>query len=96
MTHPLITTHPETGKKVIYVNALFTTHIVGLAREESRMVLDYLYRHLVTDEFTVRLNWQAETVAIWDNRVTQHKPINDFFPQHRKLHRVTIAGEEPA
>jgi taurine dioxygenase len=96
VTHPLITTHPETGKKVIYVNALFTTHIIGLAREESRMLLDYLYRHLVTDEFTVRLNWQPATVAIWDNRVTQHKPINDFFPQHRKLHRVTIAGEEPA
>ena len=96
VTHPLIATHPETGKRVIYVNALFTTHIVGLNKEESRMLLDFLYRHVVTEEYTVRLSWQPKTVAIWDNRSTQHKPVNDFFPQHRKMHRVTIAGDRPA
>lgn len=96
VTHPLIVTHPETGKKVIYVNALFTTHIVGLTQEESRMLLEFLYRHVVTDEHTVRLSWEPKTVAIWDNRSTQHKPVNDFFPQHRKMHRVTIAGDRPA
>lgn len=96
VVHPLIVTHPDTGSKVIYVNALFTTHIVGLSRTESQMLLDFLYRHVVTDEHTVRLSWEPGTVAIWDNRSTQHKPINDFFPQHRKMHRVTISGERPA
>ena len=95
VTHPLIVTHPETGKRVIYVNALFTTHIVGLNRAESRMLLEFLYRHVVTEEYTVRLSWEPKTVAIWDNRSTQHKPVNDFFPQHRKMHRVTIAGDRP-
>lgn len=95
VTHPLVVTHPETGKRVIYVNALFTTHIVGLSRAESRMLLEFLYRHVVTEEYTVRLSWQPKTVAIWDNRATQHKPVNDFFPQHRKMHRVTIAGDRP-
>lgn len=95
VTHPLVVTHPETGRRVLYVNALFTTHIVGLTRTESRVLLDFLYRHIVTEEYTVRLNWAKHTVAIWDNRATQHKPVNDFFPQHRKMHRVTIAGERP-
>ncbi len=96
VTHPLVVTHPETGKKVLYVNALFTTHIAGVTPEESRTLLEFLYRHIVTDEYTVRLSWAPHTVAIWDNRSTQHKPINDYFPQHRKMHRVTIAGERPA
>lgn len=95
VTHPLIVTHPETGRRVIYVNALFTTHVVGLTAAESRMLLNYLYEHTVTAEYTVRLSWEPKTVAIWDNRATQHKPINDFFPQHRKMHRVTIAGDRP-
>lgn len=95
VTHPLVRTHPETAKKVIYVNALFTTHIPGLAKAESAMLLDFLYRHIVTEEFTVRLNWRPNTVAIWDNRSTQHKPVNDYFPQRRKMHRITIAGEVP-
>ncbi len=84
VTHPLVRTHPETRKKVIYVNALFTTHIVGLSKAESTMLLEFLYRHIVTEEFVVRLSWQPKTVAIWDNRSTQHKPVNDYFPQHRR------------
>lgn len=95
VTHPLIATHPETGRRVIYVNALFTTHVVGLTAAESRMLLNYLYEHIVTAEYTVRLSWTPNTVAIWDNRATQHKPVNDFFPQRRKMHRVTIAGDRP-
>ncbi|MFU8816465.1 MAG: TauD/TfdA dioxygenase family protein [Pseudomonadales bacterium] len=93
--HPLIRTHPQTGRRAIFVNRLFTTHIEGLTRAESDALLEFLYRHVVTDEFTVRLSWRADTVAIWDNRTTQHKPVNDFFPQHRMMHRVTIAGERP-
>jgi taurine dioxygenase len=93
--HPLVRTHPHSGRKAIYVNTLFTTHIDGLPRAESDALLAFLYRHVVTDEFTVRLSWQPDTVAIWDNRTTQHKPVNDFGPQHRMMHRVTITGERP-
>lgn len=96
ITHPVIRTHPESGKKAIFVNSLFTTRIEGLAPLESNVLLQFLYRHLTTEEHTVRLSWQPGTVAIWDNRATQHKPVNDFFPQHRKMHRITIAGDVPA
>ncbi len=95
VTHPLIRTHPESGRKAIFVNCLFTTRIEGLATSESDALLEFLYRHLVIEEHTVRLSWQPNTVAIWDNRSTQHKPVNDFFPQHRKMHRITIAGDVP-
>ena len=94
--HPLIRTHPETGRKAIYVNALFTTHIADLPTKESDALLAFLYRHVVTEEHTVRLSWQPGTVAIWDNRSTQHKPVNDFLPQHRLMHRVTLTGDRPA
>lgn len=94
--HPLIRTHPVNGAKAIYVNALFTTRIKDLTPLESERILKFLYAHIVLPEHTVRLNWQPGTVAIWDNRTTQHKPVNDFFPQHRKMHRVTIRGERPA
>ncbi|MBV26811.1 MAG: hypothetical protein CMQ13_01955 [Gammaproteobacteria bacterium] len=95
VVHPLIRSHPETGRKGIYVNALFTTQIVGLPAKESDALLTFLYRHMVTEEHTVRLSWQPGTVAIWDNRSTQHKPVNDFFPQHRLMHRVTLTGDKP-
>ena len=93
--HPLVRTHPETGKKALYVNALFTSHIKDLSPLESRRLLEFLYQHIVTPEYTVRLNWSPGTIVVWDNRATQHKPVNDFFPQHRKLHRVTIRGDRP-
>lgn len=93
--HPLIRQHPQTGRRAIYVNPLFTTRIAGLQPFESERLLAFLYQHLLTEEFTVRLTWQPGTVVIWDNRSTQHKPVNDFLPQSRKLHRVTIAGERP-
>ena len=93
--HPLIRTHPETGARAIYVNALFTSHIKDLSPLESKSILAFLYEHIVKPEYTVRLGWGVGTIAIWDNRSTQHKPINDFFPQHRKLHRVTIKGDRP-
>ena len=93
--HPLIRTHPESQRKGIYVNPLFTTHIEGLSQLESRSLLNFLYEHIRTAEFTVRLAWQPGTLAIWDNRSTQHKPVNDFFPQERLMHRVTITGDKP-
>ena len=94
--HPLVRTHPESGRKAIYANALFTTQIVGLPSKESDALLAFLYQHVVAVEHTVRLSWQPGTVAIWDNRSTQHKPVNDFFPQHRLMHRVTLTGDQPA
>ena len=93
--HPLVRTHPETGTRSIYVNRLFTTRIKELSALESQHLLEFLYRHVVIDEHTVRLSWAPGTVAIWDNRSTQHKPVNDFFPQHRKMHRVTLCGDKP-
>ena len=93
--HPVICTHPESGKKVIFVNELFTTHIVGMTAKESRALLGFLYEHVVTPEFTCRFSWQPNSIALWDNRSTQHKPINDYFPAHRKLERTTIDGDKP-
>ncbi|EAQ96542.1 taurine dioxygenase [Congregibacter litoralis] len=93
--HPVIQTHPETGRKAIFVNALFTTHIEGISPLESAEVLQFLYKHSTTPEFTCRLRWAKDTVVIWDNRSTQHKPVNDFFPALRSLHRVVSEGDSP-
>lgn len=93
--HPVIRTHPETGKKVIFVNSLFTTHIENLSPSESSAILDFLYEHIKTPEFTCRFQWRENSIAIWDNRSTQHKPINDYFPALRQLHRITVDGDRP-
>lgn len=93
--HPVIRTHPETGKKVIFVNSLFTTHIEGMRPAESTSILQLLYQHVHTAEFTCRFQWQPNSIAIWDNRSTQHKPINDYFPAHRRMERITIDGDKP-
>jgi taurine dioxygenase len=95
VTHPVIRTHPETGRKVIFVNSLFTTHIVELQPKESNAVLAFLYKHVTTDEFTCRFQWRPHSIAIWDNRSTQHKPVNDYFPAHRRMERITIDGDKP-
>lgn len=95
VVHPVIRTHPETHRKAIYVNSLFTTRINELKRRESDALLALLFEHLTRDEFTVRFGWASRSLVMWDNRSTQHKPVNDFFPQHRKMHRVTIAGDAP-
>ncbi|MEH6551553.1 MAG: TauD/TfdA family dioxygenase [Pseudomonadales bacterium] len=93
--HPVIHIHPESGKKVIFVNRLFTTQIVGMRAKESNALLQFLYQHITTDEYTCRFKWDVNSVAIWDNRSTQHKPINDYFPAHRQLIRTTIYGDRP-
>jgi taurine dioxygenase len=93
--HPVICTHPESGKKVIFVNSLFTTHIEELSAAESSTLLNFLYEHATADEYTCRFKWEPHSIAIWDNRSTQHKPVNDYFPAHRKLHRITIDGDKP-
>jgi taurine dioxygenase len=93
--HPVIRTHPESGRKVIFVNSLFTTHIEGLPPAESRAILAFLYEHVTTPEYTCRFKWQPDSIAIWDNRSTQHKPVNDYFPAHRRLQRSTVDGDRP-
>ena len=95
VSHPVIRTHPETGRKVIFVNSLFTTHIEGLPDAESDALLQFLFRHITTPEYTCRFQWRPHSIAIWDNRSTQHKPINDYFPAHRRLLRITIDGDKP-
>lgn len=93
--HPVIRTHPETGKKAIFVNSLFTTRIEDLSLAESDAILQFLFEHVKTDEFTCRFHWGSNCLAIWDNRCTQHRPVNDYFPAHRRMERITIDGDKP-
>jgi taurine dioxygenase len=79
----------------LFVNPLFTKRLKGLSRPESDALMRLLFDHLTAIEHTVRLNWEPGTIAIWDNRTTQHRPVNDFLPQIRVMHRVTVAGEVP-
>ena len=95
--HPVIRTHPVSGKKSIFVNSLFTSGIKGMHGKESRALLDFLFQHVTIPEFPCRFNWQSDSVAIWDNRITQHKPVNDYWPAHRRMQRITIDdGERPS
>ena len=80
---------------ILFVNSLFTTHIVGMAAEESRQLLDELFNHMEKPEFRVSFQWQPNSIAFWDNRCTQHRPINDYWPAHRRMERITIKGDRP-
>ena len=93
--HPIIRTHPETKKKAIYVNKFFTTRIKGLADQESKLILDYLFSHIEKTEFQIRYKWNKNDMAFWDNRCTIHKALWDYFPNERKGRRVTIQGSVP-
>lgn len=94
--HPLIRTHPVSGKKSIYVNSLFTVNIKGMQVKESDALLKFLFEHVTTPEYTCRFQWQENSVAFWDNRITQHKPVNDYWPGRRRMQRITIDdGERP-
>jgi taurine dioxygenase len=95
VTHPVIRTHPETGQKLIFVNELFTTHILDLKSSESKYLLSFLFNHIKTPEFSCRFQWSPDAIAFWDNRSTQHKPVNDYFPAHRRMERITIDGDRP-
>lgn len=93
--HPVIRTHPVSGRKGIFVNSAFTTHIDGMSQRESDAVLGFLYEHIRTPEFTCRFNWRKHSIAFWDNRCTQHYPIADYWPAERRMHRVTVNGDRP-
>ena len=94
--HPVIRTHPATGKKSLYVNFGHTTHFKGMTEAESKPILEYLFKHQIRPEFTCQLRWEIGMLAFWDNRITQHLPINDYHGYRRLLHRITLAGEKPS
>ncbi len=92
-SHPVVRIHPVTGRRVLNVNAQFTTHIKGLPPAESQMILQYLYGRAQIPEFQLRVKWQPHTVVMWDNRSVHHYAPHDYFPQRRSMSRVTVAGD---
>ena len=93
--HPIIITHPETGRKALFVNIGRTHRFAGMTEEESRPLLDYLITHSHKPEFTCRFRWRNGSVAIWDNRCLLHRAVNDYPGYRRYMNRVTINGERP-
>ena len=93
--HPVIRTHPVTGRKALFVNKGFTTRIMGLKQHEGDSLLEMLYRHCETPEFMCRFNWKPGSIAFWDNRCTQHHALFDYFPHRRYGLRVTVCGDKP-
>lgn len=94
--HPIVRTHPVTGRKALFVNCNFTTRIEGLKKSESDAILGMLYRHIETPEFHCRFAWRNNSVAFWDNRCAQHKALWDYYPKTRHGYRVTVQGDKPA
>ena len=93
--HPVVRTHPETGRRTLFVNAAFTTRVVGLDADASRGLLARLYRQAATPEFQCRWKWRAGDVAMWDNRVVQHYACSDYAPARRVMERVAVVGDRP-
>ena len=91
----MVRTHPETGRKALYVNAAFTQHIVGLAPEESDALLKRLYAQAAIPEYQCRFRWRKNSIAFWDNRACQHYAASDYFPAVRRMERVTVVGDRP-
>lgn len=93
--HPVVRTHPETGRRALYVNTAHTTRFAGMTEDESAGLLAYLFRHQTRPEFTCRFTWKPGSVAFWDNRCAQHNPINDYHGFRRVMNRITLAGDRP-
>ena len=93
--HPVVRTHPETGRLALYVNPGHPTRFVGWTEEESEPLLKFLFEHQVRPEFTCRFSWQTGSIALWDNRCCLHNPVNDYHGHKRLLHRITLRGDIP-
>ena len=99
-SHPVVRTHPETGKKILYVNSMYTKKILDLDEDESDHILNHIFKHQERLDFTCRFKWTENAVAIWDNRSTQHQGLTDFFPgrglgHERVMDRIAIEGDQP-
>jgi taurine dioxygenase len=93
--HPVVRTHPETGRKALYVNFAHTSRFRDMTDKESAPLLEFLFQHQIRPEFTCRFAWRVGSLALWDNRCTQHNPINDYHGYRRLMHRITLAGDRP-
>jgi len=93
--HPVVRTHPETGRKALYVNTGHTIRFGGMTEAESTPILEFLYQHQIKPEFCCRFVWSPGAIAFWDNRCAQHYPINDYHGHTRLLHRITLKGDKP-
>ena len=93
--HPIVRTHPETGRKALYVNVAHTAGIKGMTDEESAPLLNFLFNHQVKPELTCRFAWDANAIAFWDNRCAQHNPVNDYHGFRRVMQRITLKGDKP-
>jgi taurine dioxygenase len=93
--HPVIRTHPETGRKALFVNSTFTDSIKGMKPAESTALLSFLYRHIESPDFSCRFRWRKNSMAMWDNRCTQHRVVADNLAAYRRMERVTICGDKP-
>ncbi|HET7197671.1 MAG TPA: TauD/TfdA family dioxygenase [Burkholderiales bacterium] len=93
--HPVVRTHPETGRKALYLSRSHTVRFKGMSEEESRPLIDWLQEHQTRAEFTCRLRWEPGTLAVWDNRCTQHNAVNDYHGQRRRMRRLTVGAQKP-
>lgn len=93
--HPVVRTHPETGRRALYVSGAHTVRFKGWTEAESSPLLEYLHRHQVKPEFTCRFQWRPGSIALWDNRAAMHFPVNDYHGHRRVMHRITLQGDRP-
>lgn len=93
--HPIVRTHPETGRKALYCNVAHTVRFDGMTEDESRPLLQYLFQHQTKPELTCRFRWEVGSVALWDNRCAMHNPVNDYHGHKRLMHRITLQGDTP-